>query len=136
MAGLREGGKVDGSGTRRSWPFIQAQWSLAGPQGDGTPLWIVGGHEAAPCRSDVICITFRALHGYFSHTTTRMREHNGSTSFEAEPIDPSRCHRQTQEAIVHLPCFHGRFSLQSTRCGNRAYLEKPESRQGGEYATI
>jgi hypothetical protein len=86
MASVREGGKVDGSGTRRSWPFIQTQRSLAGPQGHGTPLWIVGGHEAAPCRSDVICITFRALHGYFSHTTTRKREHNGSTSFEAEPV--------------------------------------------------
>jgi hypothetical protein len=86
MASVREGGKVDGSGTRRSWPFIQAQRSLAGPQGHGTPLWIEGGYEAAPCRSDVICITFWALHGYFSHTTTRKREHNGSTSFEAEPV--------------------------------------------------
>jgi hypothetical protein len=86
MASVREGGKVDGSGTRRSWPFIQAQRSLAGPQGHGTPLWIVGRHEAAPCRSDVICITFRALHWYFSHTTTRKREYNGSTSFEAEPL--------------------------------------------------
>ena len=86
MASVREGGKVDGSGTQRSWPFIQAQRSLAGPQRHGTPLWIVGRHEAAPCRSDVICITFRALHWYFSHTTTRKREYNGSTSFEAEPL--------------------------------------------------
>jgi len=52
--------------------------------------------------------------------------HNGSTSFEARPSDPSWSHRHMQEAIVHVPCFHGRFSLQSMWYDS-CILGKPES---------
>ena len=31
-----------------------------------------------------------------------------------------------QEAIVHVPCFHGRFFPQYTRYQNGAYMGKPE----------
>jgi len=85
-------------------------------------------------------LTSYALHfGHCTGTLVIPQPESGNTT--ARPLSkpslyPSRSHRQTQEAILHLSCFHGRFSLQSMRCGSRAYLEKPESRQGGDYATI
>jgi hypothetical protein len=35
-------------------------------------------------------------------------------------------HRHMQEAIVHVPCFHGRFLPQYMRYRNGAYVGKPE----------
>ena len=65
------------------------------------------------------------------HTTPSERWANsqtGSASFEAEPFD-SVVARLAHEAVKPMPCFHGRFSLQSTRYRNGAYSENPESRR-------
>lgn len=62
--------------------------------------------------------------------------HNGSASFEAEPADSVMVSPTFAGGHLHGQCFHGRFSPQSTRSQNHAYMGKPESRQDGGYAII
>ena len=99
--------KGDESGGRFSWPFVAAEWILAGPQGHSEPLWIRAGHEAAPHRFDFIGMTFRACrisqspHVHCGHATPPDEvRYNGSASHEAEPSAPP-------DSVMVLPADAG-----------------------------